>query len=199
MERTKEYFFEHLDGAPRLFVLECAIYIEDFVSETLGKLLNIDLESSKTLRNLSFRTKVDLIREVKSLQDDERKKFELFMQIRNKFAHEKIVNTFHNLFISYENLNFKTRLEESSRNQLEIDLDHEFKYKLCYMNLVSELHEILFKIQLHDAIKQTSMEVRNEMNNDLLEIIKSGSFITDEDWAKIIDQHKENQSNKKSK
>ena len=179
--------------------MECAIFIEDYVSETLGKLLNIDLGSSKALRNLPFRTKVDLIREINSLQVDEKGKFKLFMEVRNKFAHEKIVNTFHSLFISYESNNFKARLEESSRNQPEIDLDHEYKYKLCYMNLVFELHEILLKIQIHDATKNIPIEVRNEINNDLLEIIKSGSFIADEDWTTIIDQLKENRSNKKSK
>ena len=199
MERIKEYFFEYLDEAPRLFVLECAIFIEDYVSETLGKLLNIDLESSKTLRNLSFSTKVDLIREVNSLQVDERAKFKLFMEIRNKFAHEKIVNTFNSLFVSYEKNDFKNRLEKSSRNQPELDLDYEFKYKLCYLNLTFELSETLFKIQIHDATKNIPIEVRNEINNDLLEIIKSGSFITDEDWTKIIDQLKENRSNKELK
>lgn len=49
----EKIFFEYFTAETRLFVLECSVFIEEKISDTLGKLLGIvDLEKSKSLGSI---------------------------------------------------------------------------------------------------------------------------------------------------
>lgn len=65
MKNTKtsaERFFESLDKETRYCILECSVFMEEKVSETLGRLLGIDYKKSESLgygsAGLSFDSKI---------------------------------------------------------------------------------------------------------------------------------------------
>lgn len=86
----------------RHYVIELSVLIEELMSETLGKLLDIEWKTSQSLgmtsKAISFSQKVSFIQDIKRLQKVDRDKLETFMQVRNKFAHVKTINSFENLF-----------------------------------------------------------------------------------------------------
>lgn len=115
MEKT---FFEYFTAETRLFVLACSVFIEEKISDTLGKLLGIvDLEKSKSLGSssscLSFFQKKNLILDIISNLEDQ-DKFTQFMEIRNKFAHVKKVNSFERLFETHDS---KKKLDKWYENK----------------------------------------------------------------------------------
>jgi hypothetical protein len=201
MEKT---FFEYFTAETRLFVLECSVFIEEKISDTLGKLLGIvDLEKSKSLGSssscLSFFQKKNLILDIIS-NLEEQDKFTQFMEIRNKFAHVKKVNSFERLFELSND--FKKKLDKWYEGKAGVIEDTEIKYKTYFQHLTFDISHILFEIDVKHIIKSTKKKVEEEIREELIQILRSELSSTEEGnelWLKIIDQLKENQSNKKSK
>lgn len=201
MEKT---FFEYFTAETRLFVLECSVFIEEKISDTLGKLLGIvDLEKSKSLgsssSSLSFIQKKNLIIDIIT-NLEEHDKFTQFMEIRNKFAHVKRVNSFERLF---DNTNgIKNKLDKWYKDKTGIINDPEIKYKTYFWHLTFDLFNTLFEIDVRHIIESTKKKAEEEIREELIQILRSelsGYEEGNELWLKVIDQLKEIQSNKKPK
>jgi len=86
----------------RELVIEASITIEEFISVTLGYILNIHWKTSKSLgyqsSSLSFHQKIQLFQDLKGIDKDMIKKLDYIMIIRNKFAHVGEVETFNDFF-----------------------------------------------------------------------------------------------------
>jgi len=94
---------------PRSLVIELSVSHEEFVNLILAKLLGIKPEESKsfgtTSQALSFNAKTNLLLDLKYLDKIEIEKFQIFMEIRNKFAHLSAVDTFEKCFALTGNYN----------------------------------------------------------------------------------------------
>ncbi len=75
----------------RQLVIEYSIQIERIVSKALSTLLGIDSLESKSFGNtndaLSFKSKLVLLGDIKTIDKSDKIKFEYFASIRNQFAH----------------------------------------------------------------------------------------------------------------
>ena len=203
MEKT---FFEYFTAETRLFVLECSVFIEEKISDTLGKLLGIvDLEKSKSLGSssgsLSFLQKKNLIIDIIT-NLEEQDKFTQFMEIRNKFAHVKKVNSFERLFDLPNTNDIKNKLDKWYKDKTGIINDPEIKYKTYFWHLTYDVFHTLFEIDVRHIIESTKKKAEEEIREELIQILKSELGSSEEGnelWSKVIDQLKEIQSNKKSK
>ena len=79
-------------------VMEKGVAIEAGISGILGFILNIEIETSKSLGHqnsaLSFNAKVNLLTDLKFVPKEIARQFQLFAEIRNKFAHVQMVDNF---------------------------------------------------------------------------------------------------------
>lgn len=139
----------------RLCVIENSIFIEELASRVLGNILNVDWAATKsfghTSSSLSFNQKLQLIQDIKGIDKEDLKKLTCVANIRNKFAHVSSIDSFETLF-SDSIIGKETRhnfLRWYFDNNGDSDI-HPSKlncvYRLCYYLLVSNVIEILLKI-----------------------------------------------------
>ena len=84
----------------RIYVLQTALLIEKLTTIFLATLLDakeyINGKSFNGSSALSFNQKINLLIDLGALQDDERAKFQKFMEIRNQFMHDLEADTYQN-------------------------------------------------------------------------------------------------------
>ena len=118
---------EHL--RKRMQVLETALYIEGLTSSIICRLLDIDIETSKSFGNksssLSFSNKINLLLDMGNLHNDDVKKFEKFMSIRNQFMHNWSVDTFVNCVEKLDGLKNWLASNYPQDNNSNIELQYE--------------------------------------------------------------------------
>lgn len=97
--------------SPRAFTVEMSVKIEHILNVILAQLLGVKHDDTKSFGNssqaLSFNAKANLLLDLNYLDKEQRLKFQIFMEIRNKFAHIHSVDTFEKCFeqkISYHQL-----------------------------------------------------------------------------------------------
>lgn len=150
----------------RLYVLEFTLVIEELISETIGSILNIDWKDSKSFgfssSSLSFNQKVFIIQDLKDITSDEFKKFTFLMNIRNKFAHIRFVETYYDFYTNSGNgKEIKNALEKWYSSKIPQDISQEeddiFKvyFKLLCKDLISKLWEIILRTKLEKVNKST--------------------------------------------
>ncbi len=132
----------------RSLVIELSVSHEEFVNLILAKLLGIKPEDSKsfgtTNQALSFNAKTNLLLDLNYLNKIEREKFQIFMEIRNKFAHLSAVDTFEKCFIStgkYDRLKKLLNVDEKGNSVEE-------KMKNMFLILAAEMSNKLSEIAL---------------------------------------------------
>lgn len=80
--------------------------------------------------------------------------------------------------------------------------DFEIKYKTYFQYLTFDIFNILFEIDVRHIIKSTKKKAEEEIREELIQILRSELSDSEEGnelWLKVIDQLKENRSNKNSK
>lgn len=152
--------------------------------------------------SLSFLQKKNLIIDIIT-NLEEQDKFTQFMEIRNKFAHVKKVNSFERLFEhSKTTHDSKKKLDKWYEDKAGVINDFEIKYKTYFQYLTFDIFNILFEIDVRHIVESTKKKAEEEVREELIQILRSelsGSEEGNELWLKVIDQLKEIQSNKKSK
>jgi hypothetical protein len=132
----------------RSLVIEFSVANEEFINLILGKLLGINPKSSKsfgtTNQALSFNAKSNLLLDLNYLNKTDREKFQIFMEIRNKFAHLLAVDTFEKCFSLTGNYNRLQAIlnEEENGNSLEEKMENTF------LNLSADISNKLSEIAL---------------------------------------------------
>jgi hypothetical protein len=133
----------------RSLVIELSVSHEDFINLILATLLGIKPEDSKsfgtTSQALSFNAKANLLLDLNYLDKIEREKFQIFMEIRNKFAHLVAVDTFEKCFLSTGNYNRLKKL----LNVEEKGNSVEEKMKNMFLILAANMSNKLSKIALN--------------------------------------------------
>jgi len=141
----------------RLCILENSIYIEELISMTIGNLLGIDWENSKSFgfssSSMSFNHKIQIIKDIKGIEKDMIKKFTCLLNIRNKFAHVYSITCFMSLYsLSKNGKEIENLLKKSYPNEHPDDSEKENRYYFYF--LVDEIIEFL-----HELSQQHSYEI----------------------------------------
>ncbi len=167
----------------RLYVIEHSVYLEDMVSLILGEILDIEWESSKSLgfssSALSFKQKVQLIQDKKGIDKERIKKLDTILEIRNKFAHVKSINTFQDYFKSSKNAEKnRKQLEKWFEKKQDTEEDPEEQARYNFYLLFQDNFDFLFHLILDHtaqiAKEQTTKEINEEFLNKLkTEVLKS--------------------------
>ncbi len=156
----------------RLNVINSSIFIEKLISAALASFLDIDLPTSKTLGNkstsFSLNQKINLLTDMQAFDKSNVRKFQIFSEIRNQFAHNLDVYDFTSCF----------KLIDGSENYLQKVYSNE-SFEFCSKEDQLETYfNILFKDVLsicHKLLEKAEQKVKfigeAEAANDLKEYV----------------------------
>jgi hypothetical protein len=137
---------ENTHNNARALVMELAVKQEGAVNLILAKLMGIRADESRSFgtsnQALSFNAKANLLLDLKQLEKLQREKFQIFMEVRNKFGHLHSVDTFEKCFAmlgSYKRLKVIYSIDAEG-DSLEEDMQTMF----CVLSI--DLTSILAKI-----------------------------------------------------
>lgn len=172
------------NGDTRLFVLECSTYIEYKISDTLGRLLEIDWKDSTSLgygrMSLGFNQKAHLINDLQQENVKLSGKLNVFMKIRNKFAHIQEINSFKNYFSIIKSSNEDENQIKRLYPYLNYDNDNiEDLYKFIYFQLTLDIFKELFDLDIANAYNQGLEIGQNQGKNKIIEALKQELIKTD--------------------
>src|SRR5687768_10786119 len=130
----------------RALVMELSVKQEHSVNLILAKLLGIKPDESRSFgtshQALSFNAKANLLLDLKQLDKLQREKFQIFMEVRNKFAHLNSVDTFEKCFAmlgNYKRLKAIFGVDAEGDSQEE---DMQTMFCVLSMDLTSTLGKI---------------------------------------------------------
>lgn len=155
----------------RTKVIEKAVGFEELISQLLSLLLEIDKNESISFGNkniaLSFNAKINLLIDLKFIPKEISKDFQLFAEIRNKFAHVLYVDSFVKCFQLIERRDYF--LKKVSDDISQIDKNDEVIYLTAFEILCFELG-----IWLQVTLKMISNKKSQDLNKiGAIEMIRS--------------------------
>ena len=173
----------------RFFVVEQSVMIEEFLSFTMCKLLGIDETKSKSFgygtNALGFNQKITLVQDKQDIPPEIKQKFDVLMQIRNKFAHFKSIDSFDKFFKIPKYVEVKKKLEKwYSKNDEKYD-NIEIQYKTYYHQLTNELFYYLFNLILVHEKHDVQNDLNQKWNEKFLELLEekiASASITSDIW-----------------
>ncbi len=194
------------DIPPRTFVVEMSVKIEHFLNEIVCQLLQVKAEDSRsfghTSQSLSFNAKANLLLDLNYLDKEHVKKFQIFMEVRNKFAHVYSVDTFEKCFAltgNYNNLKRIFEVDEDGENKEE---DMTYMFISLSIDLANTLSELRDRIYKEMAIKYTQRRFIEAIKSKRQEFIdaypEKGEAITEfieyikDELKKEVDEKIEN-------
>lgn len=174
----------------RHFVIDYSVLLEELVSITLGRLLNLEWKTSKSFgfgsSSLSFNQKIQIVQDLKGVNSLRLKKLQYFMYVRNKFAHIREIESFDHLF----NMNSKGKdvkkffdkeyitpvtLEKIDENNSIV----EMIYSVCYSRLCSDIitlfEEIMETHSFEKGFQQGEADTQKRFIDLLLDEVQSMS------------------------
>jgi len=147
------------DITPRAITVEMSVKIEHIMNVIIAQLLGVKHEDTKSFGNssqsLSFHAKANLLLDLNYLDKEQRQKFQIFMEIRNKFAHIHSINTFEKCFAltkSYNQLKKLFRIDEEGES---LEKDMEYMFIALSMDIAMTLNNMKDLIQSEMAVKYT--------------------------------------------
>lgn len=174
----------------RLFIIENVIKIEELASYVLGKILNIEWQTSKSFghssSSLSFNQKLQLIQDIKGIDKENLKKLTCIAEIRNKFAHLSHINSFESLFADpsvgkkIKNNLLKWYSDENGESDIP-ESKRELTYQLCFFLLIHDIAETLLSISDKHSYDIGYAQGENEVKERILlelatELISQGQI-----------------------
>lgn len=174
----------------RLYILEHTILIEEHISATLGALLNIEWESSKSFgfnsSALSFNQKVQIVQDIEGLEKIEIQKLSDLMSIRNKFAHVRSIITFEDLFRAGLNgKSIKKNFDKWYNTDATLEFENEeTKYKHFFFLLAVEVILIIWMKRMNFGLREkrknteiNQMKIQLEAIENALKKFPGGKLI----------------------
>ncbi|BDU26287.1 hypothetical protein [Flavobacterium sp. GSB-24] len=145
----------------RANVIEKAVEFEELISHLLSMLLEVDKNESISFGHkniaLSFNAKINLLIDLKFIPKEISKDFQLFAEIRNKFAHVLYVDSFVKCFEIIERRDYF--LKKASDDILKVDKNDEAVYLAAFDLLCFELG-----IWLRVTLKMISDKKSQDLN-----------------------------------
>lgn len=152
-------------------VLKYSLLIENFTAIFLSNLLDIsNYKESRTLGNksgnLSFNQKVHLLIDIKALDKNEKKKFLIFMSIRNQFIHNYDADCYEGCFHNIDGAEtFILRTYPQ-----DVALSKEQQLESAFRKLANDIVSTTFK--LLDKVKE---KFSKQIEKEILENYKENS------------------------
>jgi|GEM_PF-1782836 len=181
----------------RMSVLSSALFIEELIARFLGGMLGInDTSGTISLGNkntsLSFNQKVNLLIDIGAIEKDNRKKFQLFMEIRNQFMHNMAAKSYEACFSFLDGSatfllkSYPQKATLSNEKQLEqavLDLAVEItKLSMNITKQITEKHKIIVEHETNkmmlDALLESVNKVTAQVNGTFESMIKNKKKIS---------------------
>jgi hypothetical protein len=145
--------------SPRAFTVEMSVKIEHILNVIMAQLLGVKHEDTKSFGNssqaLSFNAKANLLLDLNYLNKEQRLKFQIFMEIRNKFAHIHSVDTFEKCFEQTNSYNQLKKLFGVDQEGQSLEKDMEYMFIALSMDIAMTLNKIKDRIHNEMAVKYT--------------------------------------------
>lgn len=145
--------------SPRTFVIEMSVKIEHLLNLIIAKLLFVNPENSRSFgtssQALNFNSKANLLFDLDKLNKEQREKFQIFMEIRNKFAHLHSVDTFEKCFEETKNYNRLKKIYGIDENGNSLEEDMESMFSVLSVDIAKLISEIKEKLYSEMAVKYT--------------------------------------------
>lgn len=145
--------------SPRAFSVEMSVKIEHILNVIMAQLLRVKHEDTKSFGNssqaLNFNVKANLLLDLNYLVKEQRLKFQIFMEIRNKFAHIHSVDTFVKCFEQTNNYNQLKKIFGIDEEGESIEKDMEYLYIALSIDIAMTLNKIKDRIYSEMAVKYT--------------------------------------------
>ena len=173
-EKTDIKVFSKTDNI-RLYVIEHTLHIETLISEAIGSLLGVDYEASKSFgfgsSALSFGQKVQIVQDIKGIESEMTKKLTCLMNIRNKFAHVQIVDSFEKLFeVAKNGTQIKNQLDKWY--SLDHKKDEDDVYKFLFFKLSNEISKMLFDLEVKERLEKSVLQIEKDFQKGQLEALQ---------------------------
>ncbi len=163
--------------SPRAFVIEFSVKVEHRLNSIIAHLLEVNPDESKsfgtTSQALSFNSKVNLLLDLKYLNKNEIEKFQIFMEIRNKFAHIYHVDTFEKCFELTKNYNRLKKLFEITKEGESLEEDMYYMFVSLSFDILIKLEEIQKTAIKEKAVKHTHKIFTEEIKDKKEEFKKN--------------------------
>jgi hypothetical protein len=144
---------------PRGLFMELSVKQEQAVNIILAKLLGVNPEDSRSFdtsnQALSFNAKANLLLDLKQLDKLQREKFQMFMEVRNKFAHLNTVDTFEKCFAILGNFQTLKKLFEVDEDGDSPEENMQTMFCVLSMDITSTLAKINDDILKDMAVRYT--------------------------------------------
>ncbi|MET3606899.1 hypothetical protein ABIC74_000741 [Mucilaginibacter rubeus] len=156
----------------RTDVLLKSLSLEYQVSSFISQLLSIDcmkdsISFGGSSKALSFNQKINLLIDIGALNKEVTKKYDKFMEIRNKFMHNLLIRTFEECDASYANSELKKFLiknyPDSANENIEQQLTSGFE--LLHRDIVNITNNIGDKI-----LAKENLELSAKINNKFAQL-----------------------------
>lgn len=188
---SADRLIESLKKETRYCILECAVFMEEKASDTLGRLLGIEWKESESLgygsASMGFDNKIRLIQDLKGIKPKSKTQFQSFMAIRNKFAHIAAIDSFKNYFELIEKSKHRKKELHEWYPNLKWDSDEfEGVYKFAFFLLTLDLFRALFDIDIQHAYESGQQDGRKEAQELFIESVKTELEKTEE-GRRILD------------
>jgi hypothetical protein len=145
--------------SPRAYTVEMSVKIEHLLNLIMAQLLGVKHEDTRSFGNssqaLSFNAKANLLLDLNYLDKEQGQKFQIFMEIRNKFAHLHSVDTYEKCFAQTKNYNQLKKLLEIDKDGDNLEEDMGYLFIALSMDIAMTLNKIKERIYSEMAIKYT--------------------------------------------
>lgn len=173
----------------RTKVLKTALLVENMVSTMLALLLDINLETSRTMGNKSssipLNIKIDLLTDIQTMTREDAKKFFDFMSVRNQFMHNMSAVSFEACIGAIDGLGARLLKLYPKEDKLTL----EEKYELCFDELSGDLFFCIYGLGKKLRTKIES-DVRSKMDKELVQILRRSI----EDVTAVTDEYLEKEN-----
>lgn len=153
-----------------------SVKIEHFLNAIICQLLNVKPENSKSFGNssqsLSFNVKANLLLDLDYLDKDHIKRFQIFMEVRNKFAHVYSVDTFEKCFALTKNYNQLKKIFEIDEDGANLEEDMTYMFISLSIDLANTLSELRDRIYKEMAVKYTQRRFAEAIKTKREDFIK---------------------------
>lgn len=154
---------------PRTFVVEMSVKIEHLLNVILSQLLGVNPDKTRSFGTssyaLSFNAKANLLLDLNYLNKEQGQKFQIFMEVRNKFAHVYIVDSFEKCFALTKNYTLLKKLFCVDEDGENIEKDMEYLFISLSLDIAGTLKEIGDKINKEMAVKYTQRRFTEAIKN----------------------------------
>ena len=185
----------------RIEILDHSLRLEQITSEIMKALLRIFKDKTKTLSNksssLSFKNKIDLLYDLEEFSIKEYGYLIKFIEIRNQFIHNQLINSFTELLKDYPDIekyfktNFKNEIEDKEKSFYK---SYHDLYGQCLIKLLAINKEYLGGIR-YDYEKYLAYKVINNIDelidntNENIKKAKLNNFLASPPFINIEEKY----------